>query len=213
MRNTHENKAQTRIDPKPITPRAGVIDPETRDPGRVTPMATTRKKGPPKAAPKPAPRFGKGQPVHYCGVKGRSGPATANTNALRHGLTAANLPKSCRYIYHRLNNLRRTLETLLVESKGEVGMADGATIQTILRWERAAQLAERYFRLEGAKLGAVVAQGFVDKAADASEKRDKAIARLKLDRDLKDNLLESLYRLPSPESDANGKGTTDEAIA
>lgn len=155
-------------------------------------MAKTPTKAPPKKPFKWDPNLQKGKP----------GAPKGSMNAFRHGLKCANLPKSCRYIFHRLNSLRRILEAAVLESKGEINMVDGAAINTAIRWERAAQLHERRYRLEPDKY-----LDSPDKAATASERRDKAIAALRIDRDVRDNLIDSLYRLPAP----NGKGTDEAA--
>lgn len=167
-------------------------------------MANPPKKAPDKPAPKPKPRFGKGQPAHYCGKKGRSGPPLGNTNNLRHGLTSANLPKRLRYVYHRMCALRRTLEAAVIATKGQVSLGDAALIQTACRWERAAQLHEARYRREPDKY-----TDSPDKAAKASESRDHAVERLRLDRDGRDSVLDALYSraLPAPDGDGTDEPT------
>ena len=155
---------------------------------------------PKKAPPKQPPRYGKGSGFH--GKPGRSGPPKGNTNALRHGLTSANLPKRLRYVYHRMCALRRTLEAAVIESKGQVSLGDAALIQTACRWERAAQLHEARYRKEPDKY-----VDSPDKAAKASESRDRAVEKLNLDRDSRDLIIDALYkRLPAPEPNGNNDG-------
>lgn len=149
------------------------------------------------AIPKKAsgkPRWGKDS--NFKGKKGKSGPPKGSTNAMRHGLKVSNLPKDCRYIYHRLNNLRRILEAAVLASKREVSLYSGAAINSAIRWERAAQLWERAYRKWPDKY-----PDAPDKAANASDRRDKCINSLRLDRDVKENVMDALYTLPAP----NGK--------
>jgi len=152
---------------------------------------------PNKAPAKPAPQFGKGQPAHYCGKVGRSGPPRANTNAARHGLKAANLPKGCRYIYHRMCALRRTLEEAVLKEVGEIGLKGAALINTAIRLERNAQLAEHYARHNQGKLPDAILLGFYERAAKASDARDRKIAALPLDRDARDTVIDALYSRPA----------------
>lgn len=159
-------------------------------------------------APKDAtgkPRFGKHQPAHYCGKPGRSGPPRNNRNAMRHGLRGGQLPKDARYIEHRLNRFRRLLEDAVLGARGEVTLTDAAAIQTCLRWERHAALAQRWLVKQGNTLKLVDRLKFSEAIAKASDSRDKALAALKLDRDAKDNIIDTLYAyLPSPKADGDG---------
>jgi len=150
----------------------------------------------------PKPRFGKGQPSHYCGKPGRSGPPRGNRNALRHGLRGAVLPKDARYIQNRLDNIKRILEDAVLRARGAVDEADAAAIQTAQRWERVACLAERWARLKGDELKDKMVD-YYERAAKASEARDKAIARLKLG-DQRDNVLDALYSRPTTPTTGNG---------
>ncbi len=163
-------------------------------------------KAPVKAAPKR--RFGKCQPAHYCGKPGRSGAPRENINAIRHGLKAGQLPKDAKYIEYRLNAFRRTLEQAVLGARGEVTIPDAATIQTCLRWERHACLAQRWLVKAGDTLKPEQRLTFSREIARASAERDKAIAALKLDRDSRDGAIDALYvRLPAP----NGNGDSNES--
>lgn len=112
----------------------------------------------------------------------------ANTNHLQHGRRARHsqllqlgaLPKGGRYIVSEVNRLRRWIEASLIAERGEVTLADAATIQTCCRWERHAQLAQRWLRLNPGLP--------VDKQlelsrdiARASERRDAAMKSLGLE--------------------------------
>lgn len=150
----------------------------------------------PTAADVPSkPQFGKDQPKSYCGKKGKSGPPKDNRNGMRHGLKAGKLPKDAQYIEVRLNQFRRTLEDAVIACRGEVSLVDAAAIQTCLRWERHAALAQRWLRIEGDKLKPVDLLKFSEAIAKASDARDRALRALNLDRepeplDLKSYLIE-----------------------
>ena len=74
------------------------------------------------------------------------GAPVSNKNALRHGLTAGSLPAGCTYIRRESNRLRCALEDAVIELRGEVGLADAAAINSAVRWERHAMLAQRWLR-------------------------------------------------------------------
>ena len=135
-------------------------------------MGDTPKKAPVKAASK-----------RFCGVKGKSGPAAGNANAMRHGLKAGKLPKDARYIEYRLNAFRRTLEQAVLSARGEVNIPDAAYIQTCLRWERHACLAQRWLVKAGDTLKPEQRLTFSREIARASAERDKAIAALNIDKE------------------------------
>lgn len=140
----------------------------------------------------------KAAPRRFCGKKGRSGPPKGNANNLRHGLRAGQLPRDAKYIEYRLNAFRRTLEQTVLAAKGEVTLPDAAAIQTCLRWERHACLAQRWLVKAGDTLKPEQRLNFSREIARASAERDKAIAALKLDRDARATAIDALY-LPAPD--------------
>jgi len=144
------------------------------------PVAVTGDTPHPKPAPTPpttvAGRKGGGKP-------GRSGPPKGNRNAIRHGLKAGQLPRDAKYIEYRLNQFRRQLEDAVIDAKGQVSIADAASIQTALRWERHAALALRWLTKQCAELKPEQRLTFSREIARASAERDKAIAALRLDND------------------------------
>lgn len=133
---------------------------------------------PTKAPAKPAPK-------RFCGVKGRSGPPLGNSNSLRHGLKAGQLPKDAKYIENRLNAFRRMLEQAVLDGRGEVNIPDAAYIQTALRWERHACLAQRWLNKAGDTLKPTDKLTFSREIAKASAERDKAVAMLNIGKDVK----------------------------
>jgi hypothetical protein len=93
-----------------------------------------------------------------------------------------------------------------MEAKGQVSLTDAGLIQTCLRWERHAALAQRWLTKKSAELKPADLLQFSREIARASTERDKALAALHLDRDAKDSAIEALYALPSPKAN----GDTDE---
>jgi hypothetical protein len=69
-----------------------------------------------------------------------------NANSLRHGLTAGGLPKGSGYITRVTSELRRAVEQATLEVRGSLGVFEAATIQTLIRWERHAMLAQRWLK-------------------------------------------------------------------
>jgi len=126
-------------------------------------------------------------------VKGKSGPAAGNTNAIRHGLTCGKLPADCQHVEIKINGLRRTLEAAVMEAKREISLIDAATIQTACKWERHGALALRWLVKAGDSLKPLERLKFSEAIAKASAERDRALQMLKIDRDAKDNVLEALY--------------------
>lgn len=124
-------------------------------------------------------------PKRFCGVKGRSGPRPGSQNAMRHGLRAGALPKDAKYIENRLNAFRRTLEQAVLIARGEVNIPDAAYIQTCLRWERHACLAQRWLNKAGDTLKPADKLTFSREIARASSERDKAITALKIDKEIR----------------------------
>ena len=143
----------------------------------------------------------------FCGVKGRSGAPRGNNNAMRHGLKGGQLPKDCRYIELRLNAFRRNLEDAVMAERGAVTLTDAAAIQTCLRWERHAALAQRWL-VKSTDMKPEQKLAFSREIARASSERDKALAMLKLDRDGKANVLDALYTLPAPSDDTDEHSQT-----
>jgi hypothetical protein len=116
----------------------------------------------------------------FCGVKGKSGAPRQNTNAIRHGMRGGKLPKGCQYIEGRVNNLRRQVEAAILELKGEIGILDAASINSVLKWERHGLLAAHWLRHEAEKLSASERLRFSEAIAKASDSRDKNIRMLGL---------------------------------
>jgi hypothetical protein len=106
--------------------------------------------------------------------------SAGNSNAVRHGLKAAKLPKDAKYVEHQLNRLRRELEAAVVDAKGEVSLTDASIILTAVAWQRHGALSQRWLRIKGDDLKPEQLIAFSREIAKASSERDRAIAALEL---------------------------------
>ena len=126
-----------------------------------------------------------------------------NENALRSGqrvrfgLMIGGGPKATRYVTAKLCKFREALEQAVVSVHGEVSLLHAAAISTALRWERAAALSTKWFREQGDKMDVLDRVALQKAIAEASERRDKAIERLKIERKEAD-LWASIYAAPLP---------------
>ncbi len=117
----------------------------------------------------------------------RRGGQPGNRNGrgnMRHGLRAGTLPRDARHIENRLNGFRRQLEDAVLACKGEVSIPDAACIQTALRWERHACLAQRWLTKQWEEMKPTEALAFSREISKASAERDKALKMLELNRDV-----------------------------
>lgn len=154
------------------------------------------------------PYFGKGQPPHYCGKPGRSGPRPGHTNGIRHGLVCGKLPKDSRYIEVRSNVVRRALEAEILRARGEITVADAALVSAAMKWLRHGQLAQRWLRVEGDKLTLSERLNFSREVARAGSEVSKAIAALDLASS--ESSVWDVVALPpssSPENDGDDKSS------
>ena len=109
------------------------------------------------------------------------GNLQGNRRATRHGLRAGKLPKGCSYIQKACNELRRVLEDSVIACRSEVNVGDAMLIQTCLRWERHALLAQRWLREQSDAMNADQRLNYSREIARASKERDKALASLRID--------------------------------
>ena len=116
--------------------------------------------------------------------KRRRGAPPGNRNGrgnLRHGLRAGSLPADAKFIENRLNSFRRQLEDAVLAVKGEVSIPDAACIQTAIRWERHACLAQRWLTKAYDEMKPTDRLTFSREISRASAERDKALRLLGLD--------------------------------
>ena len=117
-----------------------------------------------------------------------SGAPKGNMNSVKHGLTTyriavlGSMPKSMKYIQHKINKMRVNLEQQVLALKGVISLSDQASINTACRWERHSCLAQRWLRLVGDDLKPADRLNFSREIAKGSAERDKSLAALDLDR-------------------------------
>lgn len=104
------------------------------------------------------------------------GAPSGNRNNLRHGLRAGRLPPGCGTIRRAIDELRRQLEDAVLRAHGEIDVLAAAQIQTAIRFERHAMLAQRWLRLNADMMQPAERLAYSRDIAKASESRDKAMA-------------------------------------
>jgi hypothetical protein len=126
-----------------------------------------------------------------------------NENARRHGqrcrfgLMIGGGPKATRYITAKLCVFREALEQAVIVAHGEVGLLHAAAISTALRWERASALSTKWFRENGDAMTVLDRVALQKSIAEASERRDRALEKLKIDAKPSD-LWAAVYSQPLP---------------
>jgi hypothetical protein len=127
------------------------------------------------------------------------GAPVGNANSLKHGLRASRrqltlgkLPRGCAHVVSRVGALRRILEDLHIEHHGDLDYKAELIIQSACRHEQAALLAQRWLRISADTMNHAERLQYLQAIANESDKRDKSIAALKLDRDPQ-TLIGSLY--------------------
>ena len=145
------------------------------------------------------------------------GAPKGNQNAMKHGkgLSLGSLPPGCSYIKRQTNLLDRELQALTLQVHGAIGPVERMLIQTAIRHERHAQLAQRWLRLNAEVMSHDVRLAYSREIARASSARDKAIAELDL-RAKQDDILAGLYgpaalsEPPGDERNSGESGASDE---
>jgi len=113
--------------------------------------------------------------------------------SIRHNFVAGKLPGNCKDIQNRGDRIRRMLESAVLDAKGEIGITDASCINSAIRWERHAQLCNRWLLNNHGAMSHADKLKFSRETADASDKRDKAIRQLGLDKDSEHDLVTALY--------------------
>ncbi len=67
-----------------------------------------------------------------------------------------------------------------MDARGEVALSDASLINSAYRWERHAQLAQRWMLKDSANMSAADRLNYSREVARASTERDKCIAAMKL---------------------------------
>ncbi len=143
------------------------------------------------------------------GKAGKSGPKKANLNATKNGttisrLTLGELPQTMRRQTQQARKYRRTLESLVAAAKGEVNATDAHLIDEAATAEVHASVCRWLLRTRLDKMTVADVARCSEQILKAKTARNKAVERLGLDHD-HENIIDALYRLPSPESNGDGK--------
>lgn len=99
----------------------------------------------------------------------------------RHGLRGTTFPPQLTWMKRTIDVFRREVERAVLVAKGEISLVDAATINTIYRMERHAQLATHWLTTHADELSPADKLKFSWEAARASAERDKALRSLGLD--------------------------------
>ncbi len=110
----------------------------------------------------------------------KPGAPEGNVNAARHGLRGAGLPAGCGHIQRSTNMFRRSLEHAVFDARGEVNLSDAALINSAYRWERHAQLSQRWLLKDSTNMSAADRLNYSREVARASSERDRCIKLLAL---------------------------------
>lgn len=137
------------------------------------------------------PRYGKGS--NFVGKPGRSGSnQIGNTNATRHGLTLGKLPQHLQFAELRANAFRRELETAVLDAVGEIRLHHATRIWAAARRFRHIMLRDRHMRQVGEQAPEFLVHA--EKSDTAADALVKLVDGLPIDRDARQNIVDSLYR-------------------
>ncbi len=136
------------------------------------------------------------------------GPPVGNVNGFKSGrksrrrLTVGALPRGCSWINSLVGNFRRELERCVCDAHGVVDYKAALIVQSAARHEQAALLAQRWLRLSADSMTHLERLSYIQAIAAESDKRDKAIEKLKLDTDPQ-TIVSSLYGPILPPDDGD----------
>ena len=137
-----------------------------------------------------------------------AGAPRRNRNRTRHGLSAGQLPRGCSYVAALTIQLRKALEAAVIEAKGELSLIDIATVQTCIRWERHALLAQRWLRKSAADMTHDQRLSYSREIARASAERDRSLRSLGIARTDDDLLLTATYVASDDDSTAEAENAS-----
>ncbi len=111
------------------------------------------------------------------------GAGTGNRRAATHGLRMVNgrLPQGASWIRREADDMKRRLETAVIEAKGELSILDVATINEVVTWEKHRLLASRWLRLSHDELNHDQRLNFSREVAKSATERNKALRLLGID--------------------------------
>lgn len=100
---------------------------------------------------------------------------------VRYGLLIGTMEAGTGYVTKTLFSFRRAVVDALERQPGRtIGVVEAGLIQSALRWERVALLAQRYLRRESDKLDAAQRLAYLKATAECSSRRDSCLEKLGL---------------------------------
>lgn len=105
----------------------------------------------------------------------KRGSQIGNRNSLKHGLTSGRLPPGSSYIKRAMGRFVAAVEEAVVDAGGELDVMTAATIQSAMRWERHALLAQRWLVQAFGELSHADRLAYSREIARASSERDKCL--------------------------------------
>ncbi|HUY91387.1 MAG TPA: hypothetical protein VMV10_21795 [Pirellulales bacterium] len=138
------------------------------------------------------------------------GAPEGNRNNLRHGLradptkqyvrlTLGALPRSLGRVERDAYEYRASLEAAVVTAHGEISLSMAHAVDTATRWFRHGQAALAWLRQHEAEMSHDQRLSYSREIARAAAERDKAIERLRLDRDKTAIDWSAFYARPMPQ--------------
>jgi hypothetical protein len=114
----------------------------------------------------------------------------------RYGLRSSKLPRKLRHVENSGNAFRRALEAAVLEAHGTITVRDASTIQSAMRHERRAMRIEMILA-RSPDLTDAEQLDLLRQSAEATDRRDRCIDRLRLDAEI--DPLQAFFNQPDPE--------------
>lgn len=108
-------------------------------------------------------------------------------------LAPGKLPRKDAHIQRSIRHIKSALIEAVIAKRGEVTTLDAITISSIIRHELYAKLAVRWLTVNNDTLAAKDKLCFMAAVSSATEMRDKALARLKLDQDKTIKIVDQVF--------------------
>lgn len=108
----------------------------------------------------------------------RSKALIGNHRRTRHGLRASSLPPGCSYLKGQLQALRRDVRAELIDRDGATSIYQEALIQSAMRHEQRALLAQRWLRKEFDSIEMSEKVMLLREIGKATDARDKCFKQL-----------------------------------
>lgn len=112
------------------------------------------------------------------------GAPRSNRNAVSHGMrmVSGRLPQGASWIRRETDSLKRRLEDVVVNIKGELSPMDVATVNEVVTWERHRLLASRWLRLSCDDMNHDQRLSYSREVAKSASERNRALRLLGIDK-------------------------------